>query len=237
MSNQFRTSGASFDVVLDAAVRDAADGIFVIDRNRQVVFVSDACQRITGAESGHALGTSCVCHELLECSDMQGRRLDGVLCPALKILNGEITRYRQRMSIRRTDGERVWVETTYAPIRGDNGDVSGVVAIMRDISEAIEREQELIAAAQQGGTAAGVAGDSEAATSAYADLPGNGAKMGVLDNKLSMLERTEIVGALQGTRGQRTLAAQRLGISRSRLYRRMEALGIDPRRVGTLENA
>lgn len=235
MLNQLRTSGASFDVALDAAVRDAADGIFVIDRNRQVVFVSDACQRITGAESGHALGTSCVCHELLECSDLQGRRLDGVLCPALKILNGEIKQYKQRMSIRRTDGERVWVETSYAPIRGDHGDISGVVAIMRDISEAIEREQELIAAVQQGRTTADVAGDSEAATSACADLPGNGAKMGVLDNKLSVLERGEIVDALRGTHGQRTLAAKRLGISRSRLYRRMEALGIDPRQHGARE--
>lgn len=232
MLNQIRTSDPSFGVALDAALRDAADGIFVIDRNRQVVFASNAWQQITGAEPGRLLGTSCVCHELLECSDMHGRRLDGVLCPAMKILNGEIKQYRQRMSIRRTDGERVWVETTYAPIRGDNGDVSGVVAIMRDISEAVEREQELIGAAQPGPAAAGIAGDSEAAASALADLPGNGAKMGVLDNKLSMLERTEIVGALQGTRGQRTLAAQRLGISRSRLYRRMEALGIDPRQLG-----
>ena len=237
MLNQIRTSDPSLGVALDAAVRDAADGIFIIDRNRQVVFVSDACQRITGAESGHVLGTSCACHELLECSDMQGRRLDGVLCPALKILNGEIKQYKQRMSIRRADGERVWVETTYAPIRENHGEVSGVVAIMRDISEAIEREQELIAAAQQSPTAAGVAGDCLAATVADAALPDNGAKLGGLDNKLSILERTEIVGALQGTRGQRTLAAQRLGISRSRLYRRMEALGIDPRRVGARENA
>ncbi|MCH7873006.1 MAG: PAS domain S-box protein [Planctomycetes bacterium] len=235
--NQIRTPDPSLGVALDAAVRDAADGIFIIDRKRQVVFVSDACQRITGAESGHVLGTSCACHELLECSDMQGRRLDGVLCPALKILNGEIKQYRQRMSICRADGERVWVETTYAPIREDNGEVSGVVAIMRDISEAIEREQDLIAVAQPGRTAADAAGDSLAATVADADLPGNGAKLGGLDNKLSMLERTEIVGALQGTRGQRTLAAQRLGISRSRLYRRMEALGIDPRQLGARESA
>ncbi len=237
MLNQIRTNDPSFGVALEAVVRDAADGIFIIDRNRQVVFASNAWQRITGVELGHALGTSCVCHEMLECSDIHGRLLDGVLCPAMKILNGEIKQFRQRMSIRRPDDERVWVETTYAPIHGDNGDISGVVAIMRDISEAIEREQELIAAAQQNRTAAGVAGDSEAATSACADLPGNGAELGVLDHKLSMLERTEIVGALQGTHGQRTLAAQRLGISRSRLYRRMEALGIDPRKLGAREKA
>jgi len=47
-----------------------------------------------------------------------------------------------------------------------------------------------------------------------------------LDHILSKVERTEILRALQRAEGRRTLAAQFLGISRSRLYRRMEALGI-----------
>ena len=47
-----------------------------------------------------------------------------------------------------------------------------------------------------------------------------------LDQILSSIEKREIVAALRRANGQRTLAAQFLGISRSRLYRRMEALGI-----------
>jgi len=54
---------------------------------------------------------------------------------------------------------------------------------------------------------------------------------GSLDAILHTIERREIVSALSRTAGQRTLAAKELGISRSRLYRRMEALGIDPRDV------
>lgn len=53
-----------------------------------------------------------------------------------------------------------------------------------------------------------------------------------LDDVLSSIERREIVAALRRANGQRTLAAQLLRISRSRLYRRMEALGIDPRKLG-----
>jgi DNA-binding NtrC family response regulator len=53
-----------------------------------------------------------------------------------------------------------------------------------------------------------------------------------LDQTLMHIERREIVAALKKANGQRTLAAQLLGISRSRLYRRMEALGIDPREPG-----
>ena len=57
--------------------------------------------------------------------------------------------------------------------------------------------------------------------------------MGPLDQMLTTIERREIVSALKRAKGQRTLAARLLGISRSRLYRRMEALGIDPREVGS----
>ena len=53
--------------------------------------------------------------------------------------------------------------------------------------------------------------------------------MGPLDRILTTIERREILAALKRANGQRTLAARLLGISRSRLYRRMEALDIDPR--------
>ena len=55
--------------------------------------------------------------------------------------------------------------------------------------------------------------------------------IGSLDRILTTIERREILNALNRANGQRTLAAKLLGISRSRLYRRMEALGIDPRKL------
>ena len=59
--------------------------------------------------------------------------------------------------------------------------------------------------------------------------------MGPLDRILTTIEKREILGALERANGQRTLAARLLGISRSRLYRRMEALGIDPRELDPRE--
>ncbi len=56
---------------------------------------------------------------------------------------------------------------------------------------------------------------------------------GSLDQIITTIEKREILGALRRANGQRTLAARLLGISRSRLYRRMEALGIDPRTAGS----
>lgn len=50
-----------------------------------------------------------------------------------------------------------------------------------------------------------------------------------LDDMMADFEREAILGALRRARGQRSLAARMLGISRSRLYRRMDVLGIVPK--------
>jgi len=47
-----------------------------------------------------------------------------------------------------------------------------------------------------------------------------------LDEFLAKTEKREILAALRRVNGERTAAARLLRISRSRLYRRMEALGI-----------
>ena len=69
------------------------------------------------------------------------------------------------------------------------------------------------------------------------DTAGSDDGVGSLDRILTTIEKREILNALNRANGQRTLAARLLGISRSRLYRRMEALGIDPRNLGPGENA
>ena len=50
-----------------------------------------------------------------------------------------------------------------------------------------------------------------------------------LDDVLASVERRAILTALHRSEGRRSQAAREMGISRSRLYRRMEALGIHPR--------
>ena len=54
-----------------------------------------------------------------------------------------------------------------------------------------------------------------------------------LDDVLTIIEKREILAALHLAGGQRTRAARLLSISRSRLYRRMEALGIEPKTPGS----
>jgi len=58
---------------------------------------------------------------------------------------------------------------------------------------------------------------------------GGGPLEAKLDGVLADVERRTILDALRQARGQRSRAAKIMGISRSRLYRRMDALGIVPK--------
>lgn len=226
------------ELTLTDVLRHAVDGMFVIDPNRQVLFFSEGCERITGADRSWLSGSSCACHQLTDCRDEQDRPLSGALCPSQRIFTGEITSARQRMSIMHRDGRRVWIETTYSPVYHDEGNVACVVGIMRDITEAKVRENELREAAKQAALGEHEAWAStdrfdSAALESGAASPEEGTDdMGPLDRILTTIEKREILAALKRANSQRTLAARLLGISRSRLYRRMEALGIDPREIG-----
>jgi len=232
------TNADATEFTLKDVLRHAVDGMFVIDRNRQVVMFSEGCERITGADCGSVTGTSCTCFQLTDCRDEHDRPLSGPLCPSLGVFAGDVTSARQRMSILHRDGRRVWIENTYSPMYDDNGRVGCVVGIMRDITEAREKEDESRGVADPG--AARALREASASPDASGSTwptdtdtsPEQGTdNMGPLDRILTTIERREILAALKRANGQRTLAARLLGISRSRLYRRMEALGIDPREI------
>lgn len=215
------------ELTLHDVMRDAQDGIFAIDRQRRVVVFAEGCARITGADPSALIDSGCACHKLTRCHDEQGRVLSGALCPALRIFDGDIESARQRMSVQHADGRQVWVETTYSGIRNDNGTITHVVGIMRDITEAKTHEQDLKEVVHRLGGTSATAAPAPATAGPIVEVSADAA--GMLDRMLGSIERKEILGALDRASGQRTLAAKLLGISRSRLYRRMEALDIDPR--------
>ncbi len=225
-------------IALDDALRYAVDGMFIIDRSREVLLFTEGCERITGVTRASIVPSECPCHQLIECRDEHDRTSSGALCPSIAIFGGDRSAVRQRMSIRHRDGRRVWVETAYSPVFDAGGGVTRVVGIMRDITEAKEQEEQLRALAEQNMASdtenMSTPADSCCSMPAQGDQPvaGTDSSMGPLDQMLTSIEKREILSALRRANGQRTLAARMLGISRSRLYRRMEALGIDPREIG-----
>ncbi len=253
---------------VERLLHSASDGVFIIDRQRRYMLVNEALERMTGYASSELVGKECVCFEVLDCRDEQGRPLSTVLCPTRSLFDGVRESARQRCQLRRKDGSRLWIETIYTPVGGANGDVEFVFGLVRDITEAKGREDELlaeIASLQEhpvrpgdcDKASAGKTGNQAVPTSAARSgcytspgrdarsagggfqEQGGGASAPVrargpsndselrLDPLLAQCEREAILRALDATHGQRNKAAQLMGNSRSRLYRRMEALGVD----------
>lgn len=201
---------------LDKALQNALDGVFVVDRERRVLLFNAGCERITGYPASEIVGRQCV--EFMNCHDAQGRPLWGALCPTRALYDGSTDSLRQRMQIRRGDGADVWVETIYTPVRDRMGTVECILGVVRDISESKEREDDLRAEISH-------LRDRPAAPAAAAP---DGSGEFQLDARLAQLEREVILKALRAARWHRNKAAELMKISRSRLYRRMEALGIRP---------
>ncbi len=229
------TKPLAVNVPLDRILANALDGIFVIDRCRRYVVFNEVCERITGYEALDIIGRECRCADVTACSDDYGRPLSGFLCPARTLLVGGLESARQRMQIRRKDGTSVWIETIYTAIQDIAGQVEFVLGIVRDVSEAKVREDELrnemsilservrsLCLSQENGEPldGNLGGAGPTAPQALTSLR--------LKPYMQSVEREAILRALESAGGQRSRAAQLLGISRSRLYRRMDALKIVP---------
>jgi transcriptional regulator with PAS, ATPase and Fis domain len=242
-------------VSLEQALRHALDGVFLLDRNRHFVLFNEACERITGYGSADLVGDECYCCDTLKCEDEHGRPLSSTWCPVKPLFEGTTAFARQRMRIRRKDGAHLWVETVYTPVRNGAGEVEYVLAVMRDVTDVKAKEDDLLRELSRLRQSLGQAAPGQESQMScgeplgpiQADLaaapPGGVAPQGLgsastgagpegesllLDSILARVEREAIRRALRAANWQRNKAAKLMGISRSRLYRRMEALGIDP---------
>jgi PAS domain S-box-containing protein len=206
------------------------DGVCIINRDRRFVWVNAAFERLLGSTSEQIVGSECCCDDIVKCRDEFNRPLSGVLCPVNPMLGGETPVVRQRMQITRADGTQRWLETIYAgmPIEGEGEYILGVA---RDVSDNVEREHDLLRAVEmlerQIQSMGGTLIDTETTRQSPPTEPAAEPSMN-LDACLAHTEREVILRALEAAGWHRNKAAELMGISRSRLYRRMEALGIDP---------
>lgn len=129
-----------FEHILDST----PDGIFVIDRERRVRHFNRASGFITGRNPEDILTLGCECSEVINCHNEGGESLaTGSLCPAKSIFSGDYVTQREEMLLTNAEGTERWVETTYSPIRNDDGEVEFVVSILRDVHDRKTLEERL----------------------------------------------------------------------------------------------
>ncbi|MCC6352641.1 MAG: SpoIIE family protein phosphatase [Verrucomicrobiae bacterium] len=121
--------------ILDAL----ADGIYITDRDRKIVFWSKAASRITGWRAEDVVGHAC--HEnILNHIDLDGHALCGKeFCPLHRaIMTGACSTASIIVSARHRDGHRIPVEVSVAPIKDPSGQILGGIEVFRDLTQFVD---------------------------------------------------------------------------------------------------
>lgn len=108
------------------------DGVYIVDRDRRILFWNRGAEEITGYTAAEVHGHWCG-DDILEHIDENGKPLCSTSCPLSKaMLTGQ--RARAKVYPKRKDGKRVPVFTHIAPILNGKGEVIAGIEVFRDIT-------------------------------------------------------------------------------------------------------
>jgi PAS domain S-box-containing protein len=123
---------------LDAHILDAvADALIYADRSGAIVRFNRAAQRLFGYSLDEARGQPL---DLIIPEHLRGAHWTGfnaAIASGTMKLEGRPTLTRAAHK----DGRRLYIEMTFALVRGTDAEVKGSVAMARDVTERVERER------------------------------------------------------------------------------------------------
>ncbi|MHC1767787.1 MAG: SpoIIE family protein phosphatase [Verrucomicrobiia bacterium] len=116
-----------------------ADGVYITDANRKILFWSRAAARITGWSAEEVVGRTCF-DNLLVHADKDGHRLCGEEhCPLHRaIKTGQESQEPLLVFAQHKLGNRIPVEVAVSPILDANHTIIGGIEVFRDVSVLIE---------------------------------------------------------------------------------------------------
>ena len=121
-------------------VEGAPDGLLAVDRNGMIRFWNAGCERIFGYVSGEAVGMSL---DIIIPDRLRARHWQGVA----ETMRTGLTRYGagELLSVPaiRKDQARISVEFSIIPFRSEDGTITGVGAIMRDVTRQFDEMKAL----------------------------------------------------------------------------------------------
>jgi PAS domain S-box-containing protein/diguanylate cyclase (GGDEF)-like protein len=98
-------------------------GVYLVDRDRKIVFWNDGAEKITGYLRHEAVGRSCLDNLLMHC-DENNALLCGVACPLAHTMQDGKPR-EVNAFLRHKEGERVPVHIRAVPVRDGTGAIIG----------------------------------------------------------------------------------------------------------------
>jgi PAS domain S-box-containing protein len=117
---------------LETILQSMTDGLIAVDRTGRVVTVNREAERITACSAERARGTKV--EEVLEVVDSSASLVD---LPVYRLAGGSTAGF---IAGEEGSGPGIPVSVTSAPITDDHGNVTGAVAVLRDLTSELEVE-------------------------------------------------------------------------------------------------
>jgi diguanylate cyclase (GGDEF)-like protein len=125
-------SGVRDEAFLREILETVADGVYIVDRDRRILWWNRGAERITGFARGEIVHTLCY-DDNLRHVDIHGTPLCVGHCPLVHAMQ-EGTPRNDRVFLHHKRGHRVPVEVNVIPLRNADGSIVGAVEVFRDIS-------------------------------------------------------------------------------------------------------
>lgn len=126
----------------EAVLTSIADGVYAVDRERNIVLLNRAAQNMVGWEQKDALGIKCktVMKLIGGESNVSICEKD---CPALAVWNtGQPVFRNDTCFIHHQNKNRIQLSSSYAPIKDLDGDIVGAICVFRDFTKEKELERQ-----------------------------------------------------------------------------------------------
>lgn len=124
-----------------ALLRGIADGVYMVDFERNLTMLNPAAEKLTGWTVSEAVGLKC--WTVMNLKDEQGNSICQNNCPALAVWQkGEPIVRDDVCFIRRRGTKSVEFSSSYAPILDINANIKGAICVFRDVTQKKEVERQ-----------------------------------------------------------------------------------------------
>jgi PAS domain S-box-containing protein len=129
-----------FQTVAKGVLSTSSDAIIAADTNGKIIFWNAGAERIFGHPAGSAVGKSL---DIIIPERLRQRHWEGYR----RVMEGGESRYKDSdlLSVPglRQDGSRIFLEFSITALRLEDGQLAGLVAILRDVTERLEQIRSL----------------------------------------------------------------------------------------------
>lgn len=124
----------------EALLAGIADGVYVVDMERNMTMFNDAASEMTGWKSTEAIGLKCwTVMNLKNDTDISVCQKD---CPAMAVWNtGTNVMRDDTCFVKKRGNKKVQISSSYSPIKDKNGKLTGAICVFRDITDKKEVER------------------------------------------------------------------------------------------------